>query len=75
MGFVDAVLIHGEQVEVRLALDDPCCPVAEYFVEQIRRKVKGLNGIQRVEGKLLDNGCTAGKVPMKELVREGLQNG
>jgi serine O-acetyltransferase len=83
LGFIDGISINGEQVEVRLALDDPHCPVAEYFVDQIRRKVKGLNGIQRVEVKLVDDGCTdtasrsgeGAKASMKEWVREGVHNG
>jgi serine O-acetyltransferase len=55
LGFLRGVAVRGEDVEVQLALDDPHCPMIEYFVEQVRRKVKGVNGIQRVEVTLLDS--------------------
>ena len=75
LGFVRDVLLNGEDVEVRLSLDDPRCPMMEHFVDQIRRKVKGLNGIQRVEVTLLDSEGTAGKAPTKELLMEVVHNG
>jgi serine O-acetyltransferase len=84
LGFVRGVAVNGEQVEVRLALDDPRCPMMEHFVEQIRRKVKGLNGIHQVEVILVDNGAVplqqvgaaAGvKAPVKESVTERVHNG
>jgi len=54
MGFVSAVIVDGDSVEVKLTLDDPRCPMMEHFVDQIRRKVKGVNGIQWVQVTLLD---------------------
>lgn len=57
LGFVRGVVVDGRRVEVRLALDDPRCPMVEYFVEQVRRRIRGLNGIQQVEVTLLDNGA------------------
>ena len=55
MGFVSDVLVdedHG--VEVRLALDDPHCPMIEYLVDQVRRKVRCVNGVQHVLVTLLE---------------------
>jgi len=77
LGFVRGVIVNGEQVEVRLALDDPRCPMIEHFVEQIRRKVKALNGIHSVEVTLLDNGPlpVGVDVPSKQLVTERVHNG
>lgn len=54
LGFVHDILINGEQVQVRLALYEPDCPFMEHFVDQIRRKVKAINGIERVEVAFLD---------------------
>ncbi len=54
LGFVRDVVVNEEQVEVRLALPEPECPFMEYFVEQIRRTVRGLNGVRRVEVTFLD---------------------
>jgi len=75
LGFVRGVIVSGEQVEVRLALDDPRCPMMEHFVEQIRRKVRALNGIHSVEVTLVDSGPVgAGALP-KEWAMERVQNG
>jgi serine O-acetyltransferase len=77
LGFVRGVVVNGEQVEVRLALDDPRCPMIEHFVEQIRRKVKGLNGIHEVEVTLVDNGAAPveADLPARELATERVHNG
>jgi serine O-acetyltransferase len=77
LGFVRGVVVNGEQVEVRLALDDPRCPMIEHFVEQIRRKVRALNGIHSVEVTLVDNGQVTVKVdvPSRDLVMEKVHNG
>ena len=68
MGFVSEVLVDGEDVEVRLALDDPNCPMIEYLVDQVRRKVKGVNGIQRVLVTMLDEPPRRSGVPQAEPV-------
>jgi len=78
LGFVRGVTVHGEEVEVCLALDDPRCPLMEYFVEQIRRKVRALNGIHSVQVTLVDNtravvGADASS--SEELVMEKVHNG
>ncbi len=77
LGFVRGVSVKGEQVEVRLALDDPRCPMVEHFVEQIRRKVKGLNGIHEVEVTLVENGSppVEANLPAQELATERVHNG
>jgi len=54
LGFVHDVIIDGKRVRVQLALPEPQCPFMEYFVEQIRRKVKSLNGLDIVEVTFLD---------------------
>lgn len=77
LGFVRGVVVSGEQVEVHLALDDPRCPMMEHFVEQIRRKVKGLNGIRRVEVTLVDNDSVpvGANLAADVLATEKVQNG
>lgn len=59
LGFVHDVLVNGEQVEVRLALYEPECPFMEHFADQIRRRVKAINGITRVEVAFLDRQALA----------------
>lgn len=54
LGLIHDIFVDGEQVEVQVLLDNPHCPLVEYLVDQIRRKVKGINGIQNVQITLLD---------------------
>jgi serine O-acetyltransferase len=54
LGFVHDVAVDAEQVHVGLAIPEPECPFMEYFVDEIRHKVKGLNGIERVQVTFLD---------------------
>ena len=54
LGFVHDVSIDGQRVHVQLALPEPRCPFMEYFVVQIRRRVKSLNGLDIVEVTFLD---------------------
>ncbi len=70
LGFVDEVIVNAHRVEVRLALPEPQCPFMEYFVEQVRRKVKSLNGIERVEVTFLDKPFPQEKQTVKSVPRE-----
>jgi serine O-acetyltransferase len=77
LDFVRGVLVNGGQVEVRLALDDPRCPMLEHFVEQTRRKVSSLEGVHSVEVTLVDGGPTPVGVDVssQQLVTERVHNG
>ncbi len=48
------IAVDSGQVEVRMVLTTPDCPLVEYLMDQIRRKVKNINGIKTVEVTLLD---------------------
>lgn len=54
LGLIRDVLVEGDQVEVQVVLDNPHCPLVEYLVDQIRRKVKSIQGIQHVQITFLD---------------------
>ena len=54
LGLIRDISVDGGQVEVRMVLTTPDCPLVEYLVDQIRRKVKSVNGIETVEVTLLD---------------------
>jgi len=64
LGFVHSIGVEHPQVNVVLALPEPQCPFIEYFVDQIRRKVKGVDGIERVLVTFLDEPAT--EVTMEE---------
>jgi metal-sulfur cluster biosynthetic enzyme len=75
LGFVRDVAVAAKQVRVALAIPEPECPFMEYFVDQIRRKVKGLDGIERVEVTFVDVAPwperRAASLQMKEKARHG----
>jgi len=54
LGLIKRVHADHQSVEVDVMLDNPQCPLVEYLVDQIRRKAKGINGVQTVEVRLLD---------------------
>lgn len=73
LGFVRQVAVNGDDVEVGLVLDDPHCPLLEYFVDQIRRQVRSVNGIRHVQVTLLDD--TPQSEPVKARVKEEARHG
>jgi len=54
LGLIRDIAVDSGQVEVRMVLTTPNCPLVEYLVDQIRRKVESINGIETVEVTLLD---------------------
>jgi serine O-acetyltransferase len=56
LGLIRDIFTDGKQVEVQVMLDNPQCPLVEYLMDQIRRRVKSINGIQSVQITLLDGG-------------------
>jgi metal-sulfur cluster biosynthetic enzyme len=75
LGFVHDVAVAAKQVQVALAIPEPECPFMEYFAEQIRRKVKPLDGIERLEVTFVDVAPwperRAANLRMREKVRNG----
>jgi len=54
MGMVREILIEEGQVEVRMVLTAPGCPLAVYLVEQVRQAAEGLEGVEKATVTLLD---------------------
>lgn len=75
LGFVRDVVVNEEQVDVRLALPEPECPFMEYFVEQIRRTVRSLNGVRRVEVTFLDEPSSRDTQPIEATLKEIVPHG
>lgn len=53
LGLIRDIAVKDKEVEVRMVLTTSECPMVEYLTDQIRRKVKSLNGIENVEVTLL----------------------
>jgi serine O-acetyltransferase len=54
LGLVKEIGIENGDVEIRMVLTTPTCPLAGYLVEQIRRRLRSIAGVKRVEVTLLD---------------------
>jgi len=54
MGFVKDVIVSGTNAEINLILTTHLCPMADYFKDQIRRKVLSVDGIKEVSINILD---------------------
>jgi len=54
MGLIRDVRVEGKRAEVHMVLTSPSCPLASYLIEQVRRTLLGLDGIEMVEVHLLD---------------------
>ncbi len=53
MGLIRDVRVDGKRAEVYMVLTSPSCPLAGYLTEQVRRALRGLDGIETVEVRLL----------------------
>jgi serine O-acetyltransferase len=54
LGLVKEIDIENGDMEIRMVLTTPTCPLAGYLVEQIRRRLRNIAGVKRVEVTLLD---------------------
>lgn len=54
MGFVKDVTVTGTNADINLVLTTHLCPMADYFKDQIRRKVLNVEGIEEVSVNILD---------------------
>jgi serine O-acetyltransferase len=54
LGLVKEICIENGDVEIRMVLTTPACPLAGYLVEQIRRRLRRIAEVKRVEVTLLD---------------------
>lgn len=55
LGLIKQIVLNGRDVEVRMVLTRPDCPLAGHLVEQVRRKVRGIAGDRPVEVVLVDD--------------------
>ncbi|MEA3459462.1 MAG: metal-sulfur cluster assembly factor [Chloroflexota bacterium] len=54
MGMIRGVLIDEGQVEVRMVLTAPGCPLAGYLVEQVRQATEGVAEVEKATVTVLD---------------------
>ncbi|NIO70255.1 MAG: serine O-acetyltransferase [Anaerolineae bacterium] len=54
LGLVKEICIENGDVEIRMVLTTPACPLVGYLVEQVRRRLRRIAGVKRVEVTLLD---------------------
>lgn len=51
-GIVRKIDIEGGKVKVEIMPTAPFCPLVTFFVEEIKRRLKNLEGVEEVEVKL-----------------------
>ncbi|MGB9927069.1 MAG: serine O-acetyltransferase [Methanosarcina sp.] len=67
MGFVKEVIVNGTNADINLVLTTNLCPMADYFKDQIRRKVLNVEGIEEVSVNILDEPWTWEKLRKNSL--------
>jgi serine O-acetyltransferase len=54
MGMIREIIVNGDQVEVKMTLTVPFCPLAGMIAEQVRRAAAGVEGVREARVTLLD---------------------
>jgi len=54
LGMIREILIEDSDVEVRMVLTAPFCPLAGLITEQVRRAAAGVPGVKEAKVTLLD---------------------
>ena len=54
MGMIRDIAIEGNEVEVKMVLTAPGCPLASYLVEQVRKAAEGVAEVEKAKVTLLD---------------------
>ncbi|MFH8086835.1 MAG: iron-sulfur cluster assembly protein [Candidatus Aenigmatarchaeota archaeon] len=49
MGMIKGVEVKGKNVKIKLKPTTPFCPMIDYLKEEIKQKVKKVEGIEKVE--------------------------
>jgi len=53
LGMIREVLINGGQVEIKMVLTTPFCPLADYLVQQVRQAADKVEGVTEARVTLL----------------------
>jgi len=54
LGMIREILVEEGEVEVRMVLTAPGCPLADFLVEQVRSAAEGVEGVEKATVTLLD---------------------
>lgn len=53
LGFIKDIKIEDGKVMIKLKLTIPSCPLMNFFLEEIKEKIKKVKGVSEVEVKLV----------------------
>ena len=53
MGMIREIVVNGDQVEVKMTLTAPFCPLAGMITEQVRRAAASVEGVKEARVTLL----------------------
>ena len=54
LGLIKDIIVRDDSAEIDMVLTTHACPLVDHLTEQVKRRVEGLNGINHVEVKILD---------------------
>jgi len=54
LGLIRRVVVEGDEARIDMVLTSPTCPMAGQLLEAVRRKVRSMPGIEKVQVTLLD---------------------
>ncbi len=54
LGLIKEIIVRGTMVEIDMVLTSKSCPLVDHLSDQIKRKVLGVCGFEKVEVKVLD---------------------
>jgi serine O-acetyltransferase len=54
LGLIKEIIVNGTSVEIDMVLTSKSCPLVDHLSDQVKRKVLGVCGIDKVEVKVLD---------------------
>lgn len=54
LGMIREIIVNGDQVEVKMVLTAPFCPLAGMISEQVRRAAASVEGVKEARVTLLD---------------------
>lgn len=53
LGMIREVVVEGDQVEIKMVLTAPFCPLANLITEQVRQAAEGVPGVKEAKVTLL----------------------
>jgi len=64
LGLIHDIKIKDGEVEIKMSLTSPFCPMQTYIVEDVKEKISRLKGVKKVNVKIVP-GWSPDRIPKK----------